>query len=40
MVPLVGGFDISPIVAFLIVWLLQGAVVGTLLRGWQIVFFA
>jgi YggT family protein len=40
IVPLVGGFDISPIVAFLIVWLLQGAVVGTLLRGWQIVFFA
>jgi YggT family protein len=40
MVPLIGGFDISPIVAFLIVWLLQGAIVGTLLRGWQIVFFA
>jgi YggT family protein len=39
MVPLVGGFDISPIVAFLIVWFLQGAVVGTLLRGWQIVYF-
>jgi YggT family protein len=39
IVPLVGGFDISPIVAFLIVWLLQGAVVGTLLRGWPILFF-
>jgi YggT family protein len=39
IVPFVGGFDISPIVAFLIVWLLQGAVVGTLLRGWPILFF-
>jgi len=40
MVPPVGGFDISPIVAFVIVWLLQAAVAGTLLRGWPIVFFA
>ena len=40
IVPLVGGFDISPIVAFIILWLFQGAVAGTLLRGWQIVFFA
>jgi YggT family protein len=40
MVPPVGGFDISPIVAFIIVWLLQSAVAGTLLRGWQLVFFA
>ena len=39
-VPPVTGFDISPLVAFLIIWLLQGAVAGTLLRGWQIVFFA
>ncbi|MGH9932449.1 MAG: YggT family protein [Pyrinomonadaceae bacterium] len=39
MIPPVGGFDISPIVAFIIVWLLQTAVAGTLLRGWQIVFF-
>lgn len=39
IVPLVGAFDISPIVAFIIVWLLQAAIAGTLLRGWQIVFF-
>lgn len=39
-VPTVGAFDISPIVAFVIIWLLQAAVAGTLLRGWQIVFFA
>lgn len=40
MVPPVGVFDISPIVAFVIVWLLQAAVAGTLLRGWQLIFFA
>ena len=40
IVPLVGVFDISPIVAFIIVWLLQRAVAGTLLSGWPIVFFA
>lgn len=39
MIPPVGGFDISPIVAFIIVWLLQSAVAGTLLRGWQIAYF-
>jgi YggT family protein len=39
-VPTVGMFDISPIVAFLIVWLLQAAVAGTLLRGMRLVFFA
>ena len=39
-VPPVKGFDISPLVAFLIILILQGAVAGTLLRGWQIVFFA
>lgn len=33
MIPPVGMFDISPIVAFIIVWLLQAAVQGTLLRG-------
>ena len=38
-VPPVGGFDISPIFAFIIVWVLQQAVVGTLLRGWPIGFF-
>jgi YggT family protein len=35
----VGMFDISPIVAFLIVWLCQMAVAGTLLRGWTVRFF-
>ena len=39
-VPLVGTFDISPIVAFIILWIFQGAIAGTLLKGWQIVFFA
>lgn len=39
-VPPVGTFDISPIVAFVIIWLLQAAVAGTLLRGWQLIFFA
>jgi len=40
MVPLVGTFDISPIVAFIIVWLVQAAIAGTLLHGWPVVFFA
>lgn len=40
LVPTVGMFDISPIVAFLIVWLFQAAVAGTLLRGMRTVFFA
>lgn len=39
-VPPVGAFDISPIVAFVIIWLLQAAVAGTLLHGWQLIFFA
>ncbi len=33
IVPPLGRMDISPIVAFLIVWLLQQAIAGTLLRG-------
>ena len=40
IVPLVGAFDISPIVAFMILWLLQSAIAGTLLRGMKIQFFA
>ena len=40
MVPLVGAFDISPIVAFMIVWVLQAAVARTLLHGWPIIFFS
>jgi YggT family protein len=35
----VGRFDFSPIVAFLIVWLLQAAIAGTLLNDWPLVFF-
>jgi YggT family protein len=37
--PLLGGFDISPIIAFFVVWMLQAAVAGTLLRGFRIMFF-
>ena len=33
VVPMLGRFDISPIVAWLILWLFQAAVMGTLLRG-------
>lgn len=33
MIPPLGMFDLSPIVAFFIIWLFQAAVVGTLLRG-------
>lgn len=40
MVPPLGRFDISPIVAFIVLWLFQAAVAGTLLRGWQLVFVA
>ena len=38
IVPPVGRFDISPIVAFIIIWIFQAAVAGTLLRGWQLIF--
>lgn len=38
LVPLVGVFDISPIVAFIILWLFQAAIAGTLLHGWPIAF--
>ena len=33
--PAGGRFDISPIGAFIIIWIFQAAVAGTLLRGWQ-----
>jgi len=39
MVPPLGMFDLSPIVAFIILWLCQAAVAGTLLRGWPLRFF-
>lgn len=35
----VGMFDVSPIVAFLILWLCQIAIAGTLLKGWATRFF-
>ena len=39
MVPNVGMFDISPIIAFVILYLLQFVVAGTLLKGWPVRFF-
>jgi YggT family protein len=39
MIPPLGMFDISPIVAFIIIWLFQTAIIWTLLRGWPPVFF-
>jgi YggT family protein len=39
MIPPMGGFDISPIIAFLVVWVVQRAIAGTLLHGWPIMFF-
>ena len=35
----VGMFDVSPIIAFLILWVLQAAVAATLLKGWPVQFF-
>jgi YggT family protein len=39
IVPTAGAFDISPIVAFIILWVIQAAIAGTLLRGLRLVFF-
>lgn len=39
MIPPLGMFDISPIVAFIIIFLFQQAIVLTLLRGWLPEFF-
>lgn len=39
MLPTVGMFDISPLIAFFIVWVCQTAVAATLLRGWPLQFF-
>ncbi len=38
-VPTVGMFDISPIIAFVILWIAQSIVASTLLRGWPVQFF-
>jgi YggT family protein len=39
IVPPLGRMDISPIIAFLILWLFQSAIAGTLLRGASLVSF-
>lgn len=39
MIPMMGMFDVSPIVAFVILYLLQFVVAGTLLKGWRVRFF-
>lgn len=39
IVPTVGMFDISPLVAFIILWILQAAIAGTLLQGMPLRFF-
>jgi YggT family protein len=36
IIPPLGMFDISPIVAFMLIWLFQTAIVVTLLRGWPL----
>jgi len=39
LIPAVGMFDVSPIVAFVILYLLQFVVAGTLLKSWPVRFF-
>jgi YggT family protein len=39
LVPTVGNFDISPLIAYAIIWICQMAVAATLLRDWQLQFF-
>jgi len=39
IIPLVGMFDISPIIAFVILWVLQSAIAATLLSGWPVRYF-
>ena len=39
MIPLVGMFDVSPIIAFVILWVLQSAIAATLLSGWPARYF-
>jgi YggT family protein len=39
MIPLVGMFDISPIIAFVILWVLQAVIAATLLSGWPVRYF-
>jgi YggT family protein len=39
IIPPLGMVDISPIVAFIILWLFQAAIAGTLLRGLPLQFY-
>ena len=39
LLPTVGMFDISPLIAFFIVWICQTVVASTLLRDWPLQFF-
>lgn len=39
MIPTVGMFDVSPIIAFVILWVLQSAIAATLLSGWTVRYF-
>jgi YggT family protein len=39
MIPPVGMFDVSPIIAFVILWVLQSAIAATLLSGWTVRYF-
>ena len=39
LVPLVGNFDISPLIAYAIIWICQMAVASTLLHDWPVQFF-
>jgi len=39
MIPLVGMFDVSPIIAFVILWVVQSIVAATLLTGWTVRYF-
>jgi YggT family protein len=39
LIPTVGMFDISPLIAFFIVWICQTVVASTLLRDWPLQFF-
>ena len=39
MIPMMGMFDVSPIIAFVILWVLQSLIASTLLKGWTVQFF-
>jgi YggT family protein len=39
MIPLVGMFDVSPIIAFVILWVVQSLIGATLLSGWPVRYF-